>query len=228
MRKCAACGEDFYVRPHRLTEKKYCSIKCYRPRVDDAEVARLHREGMTQKEIGRILGCRGSTVSRSLRRSGLTARKPTAYRTFPSADDVRGLYEGERLSQREVARKLGIARTTVTRIMRENGIRPRREGRPVGKVGPSFETDLNRVRPLLAERSAGQCEVACSPDCRGRATHAHHRKLRSQGGRNELPNLLHVCIVCHGIIHALGAEAYERGWLVRSHQDPEAVPIFAA
>lgn len=46
--------------------------------------------------------------------------------------------------------------------------------------------------------------------------HVHHRKLRSQGGTNDLVNLLDVCTACHGTIHANPADSYENGLLIRS------------
>ena len=60
----------------------------------------------------------------------------------------------------------------------------------------------------------------------------HHRKLRSQSSKQEvhLPqNLIVLCgsgtTGCHGWVHANPAESYEQGWLVRSWQSPEEVPV---
>lgn len=39
--------------------------------------------------------------------------------------------------------------------------------------------------------------------CEGHAVHVHHVLPRSQGGRHEAANLLHVCATgCHAQIHA--------------------------
>lgn len=72
-------------------------------------------------------------------------------------------------------------------------------------------TDRKAVA-ALAERSGGVCEVCHS----SRAVHPHHRLMRSQGGRDALENLLHVCGWCHRMIHDKPALAYERGWLIGS------------
>ena len=71
---------------------------------------------------------------------------------------------------------------------------------------------------------AGPCE-ARTDVCTGRAQHMHHRKLRSQGGKDEASNYLSCCSSCHGFIHARPAWSYERGLLVRSYQDPAEVPV---
>ena len=65
----------------------------------------------------------------------------------------------------------------------------------------------------------GPCESGMSPDCTGRAVHAHHRKLRSQGGGDEDANRLNCCPNCHLAIHAKVEMAYNMGQLVHSWQD---------
>lgn len=77
------------------------------------------------------------------------------------------------------------------------------------------------VRRAVRERSGGICE-ACGTD---RAEHVHHRKLRSQGGRHEPANLLHVSHACHAEIHATPKRAYGLGLLVRRADDPASVPV---
>lgn len=56
--------------------------------------------------------------------------------------------------------------------------------------------------------------------CTGAAAHVHHRKLRRFGDHRPV-NLLDVCHVCHDYIHGHVRWAYDHGWLVRSHDDPE-------
>lgn len=43
----------------------------------------------------------------------------------------------------------------------------------------------------------------------------HHIVRRSQGGTDELANLLVTCSLHHRYIHEHPAESYERGWLKR-------------
>lgn len=78
-----------------------------------------------------------------------------------------------------------------------------------------------RVRSEVRERAGGYCEVCTRPG----PTHIHHRKLRSQGGKHEVANLLHIHTICHHEIHAYPARAYDRGWLVHGWNDPAAVPV---
>jgi hypothetical protein len=84
------------------------------------------------------------------------------------------------------------------------------------------------ARRLLAERSCGRCEV-----CGVRpAREAQHRKNRSQGGKWDLSNLLHVCghgntDGCHGFIHQHPTTAYANGWSVRQPRSPAEIPAWA-
>lgn len=78
-----------------------------------------------------------------------------------------------------------------------------------------FDRELRRVTPALVNRSGGRCELA-DDTCSGEF-HRHHRKMRSQGGDNQIDNLLLVCDRHHRYIHANPAESYDNGWLVRGN-----------
>lgn len=56
------------------------------------------------------------------------------------------------------------------------------------------------VRADVARRSGGYCEARME-GCEGLAVHMHHVLPRSQGGRHEAANLLHVCATDHDRIH---------------------------
>lgn len=73
----------------------------------------------------------------------------------------------------------------------------------------------HRSRTWCEDRAKGRCEAGASPDCRGRGCQAHHRHMRSQGGSDDVANLLWVCEPCHTYIHGHPAESYEAGWLIR-------------
>ena len=81
-------------------------------------------------------------------------------------------------------------------------------------------------RDRLTARSGGICEL-CGVDP---ATNWHHRKNRSQGGKNNLGNALHLCgsgtTGCHGWVTENPAKAYEMGWSVRSGFNPADVPVY--
>lgn len=68
------------------------------------------------------------------------------------------------------------------------------------------------VKMLVRARSGGWCEAQCGR----RSEHIHHRRRRSQGGDDNLVNLLDLCLQCHGWIHANPAKSYELGYLLRS------------
>lgn len=80
------------------------------------------------------------------------------------------------------------------------------------------------ARRLLAARSGGVCEL-CG---RVRATDAHHRVNRSQGGRWDITNLLHLCHEDHMRVTVNPALAKSRGWSVPRHQDPATAPVWLA
>jgi 5-methylcytosine-specific restriction endonuclease McrA len=73
----------------------------------------------------------------------------------------------------------------------------------------------SKVRNEVAGRSGGWCEVKAK-GCRNHGMHMHHILMRSQGGKHEASNLLHVCHQCHLNIHHYPALSYEMGWLKRS------------
>lgn len=57
----------------------------------------------------------------------------------------------------------------------------------------------------------------------------HHRKLRGQGGRDALSNLIALCSPCHNIapdsVHQNPRLSYEYGWMVPSWADPPEWPL---
>lgn len=80
------------------------------------------------------------------------------------------------------------------------------------------------ARRLLLARSGGTCEM-CG---RAPASDAHHRVNRSQGGRWEIANLLHLCHAHHMQVTVNPAVAVGRGWSVRSTSDPASTPVWLA
>lgn len=80
------------------------------------------------------------------------------------------------------------------------------------------------LRQAVYDRAEGQC------DCCGIAlpldeASPHHRKLKSQGGRDSLPNLLCLCADSHRVVHANPAASYRNGWMVPNGQQPGGWPV---
>jgi hypothetical protein len=74
--------------------------------------------------------------------------------------------------------------------------------------------DLDAVTPALLERAGYRCEM-----CRVLPVdHRHHRLRRSQGGTNDLENLLALCHECHELVHRYPEVAYAMGWMISSKE----------
>ena len=94
------------------------------------------------------------------------------------------------------------------------------------KAKPKPEArELTATRKVVAKRSGGRCEIRAAPGCTGVGTSVHHRLRRSQGRDDRPVNLLHACVYCDSLIHANPELAYRRGWMVRSFERPEDVPV---
>lgn len=102
-------------------------------------------------------------------------------------------------------------------------VRPRRAKTAAAK---RYEREFEKTRKLVMERAGGQCEARFAVMCElAYGWNCHHRKMRSQGGGNELENLLAVCDECHRLIHARPEDAYARGLLLHAGDDPAAIPV---
>lgn len=89
-----------------------------------------------------------------------------------------------------------------------------------------------KVREALRERSSGDPDIGLCELCGKPANNAHHRKNRSQGGRDVLSNLLLLCgsgtTGCHGWITNYPRTSAERGWTVLSFEDSATKPVYLA
>lgn len=88
----------------------------------------------------------------------------------------------------------------------------------------SAAPDWSKLNPPLEARAMGFCEK-CGTEMVSGGDVRHHRKLRSQGGRHTLDNLVLICQACHTWIHANPGDAYALGWLVNSWNEPHEIPI---
>lgn len=72
---------------------------------------------------------------------------------------------------------------------------------------------MDELRPVVFARDSWRCQVR-SRVCTGQAHHAHHVRLRSQGGPDTVDNLLSICMECHRYIHDVDrAWAEEHGYI---------------
>lgn len=92
-----------------------------------------------------------------------------------------------------------------------------------GNPDNAYELEFRAMQAVVARRSQGRCEVRIYSLCTGFAQHTHHRKLRTQGGTNDIENLVNTCNACHTHIHSNKKWAYEQGWLVK--RDDEVTEI---
>ena len=86
--------------------------------------------------------------------------------------------------------------------------------RPVSPRAVAYNDELRDASVLVLARSNGVCECCHF----GRMEHTHHKLRRSQGGTNDLENLMGVCSACHSWIHAHPADSYAAGYLIRRGQ----------
>lgn len=83
-----------------------------------------------------------------------------------------------------------------------------------------------KTRAALKERAHDCCEM-CGKYL---ANNAHHRKNRSQGGGDNLANLMLLCgsgtTGCHGLVTTEPLMSKRMGWTVRWISDPAEVPVW--
>ena len=82
------------------------------------------------------------------------------------------------------------------------------------------------VAEIVLNRAGNYCE-ACGAPCSDFAL--HHRRLKSQGGKDEPLNLIAVHHKCHNLgthsIHMRPAKAIERGQICPSWANPSEFPL---
>jgi len=83
-----------------------------------------------------------------------------------------------------------------------------------------------QIAEMVLERAGFYCEKC------GKVGHnfaLHHRKLKSQGGQDEVCNLIAVHHECHNMgsqaIHMNPKESIANGWIVPSWADPASYPL---
>jgi 5-methylcytosine-specific restriction endonuclease McrA len=82
------------------------------------------------------------------------------------------------------------------------------------------------LRRRVYDRDNGHC-VVCGQWLDPDYWECHHRRYRSRSGKNELANLIAVCLPCHtDRIHLQPRLSLQRGWSVsRFGVAPELIPV---
>lgn len=80
------------------------------------------------------------------------------------------------------------------------------------------------LREAVYER-AGHCCDMCGQILSVKSWECHHRRLRSQGGRDEPENLLALHHSCHRDAHSHRDWARDCGYIVHSGDDPATQPV---
>jgi len=115
------------------------------------------------------------------------------------------------LKRSPIVRKTPLARTQPPK--------PKRKGSP--RTSVEFSENTRRKARIRANFA---CEAT---NCRTPPIQHHHRRMRSQGGIGQLANDHLVCPEHHRQIHDNPDWAYRHGLLVKSHNEPVDVPVFA-
>jgi len=88
-------------------------------------------------------------------------------------------------------------------------------------------SDMRKSRHIVEDRSRGRCEVRIPGVCLGRAESMHHRQREGVGPSLDF-NLIHTCgdgcRGCHGWITEHPDDAWEKGWIVKTWEDPAVIP----
>ena len=105
--------------------------------------------------------------------------------------------------------------------LRRSGIRALRTAAGRGK-----RDHWNHLRALVHAREGGDC-ARCGTPTPIIAGEAHHRLLRSRGGKDDAVTCAWLCTSCHhGWVHRNVAQATEAGWIVPGGTDPATWPVW--
>lgn len=111
-------------------------------------------------------------------------------------------------------------------LTRKKPLRSKRSGNRLRKgkiLNP--RSNIGEQRQKAYDRAGGRCDL-CGQPLSNAAFECHHRKKRSQGGDDSLPNLVALHSHCHHVrVHGQPAWAYDRGFLVRRDDEPADVPV---
>ena len=80
------------------------------------------------------------------------------------------------------------------------------------------------LREAVLERAGGCCDL-CAFAIDPTEWECHHRRLKSQGGQDEIANLVALHDACHSRLHGDRVMARETGFIVHRPDDPAHTPV---
>ncbi|MFQ5832919.1 MAG: helix-turn-helix domain-containing protein [Candidatus Thorarchaeota archaeon] len=181
-----------------------------RPRYTDEDIRRLYfHNRLSKSEIARILGIANSTVHRAFERNQWPTLPPP---TKANPEEARKLYE-QGLTHKEIAGKLGVARTTIGSYLRGLGIQKRKFNSDAERQQERKEQarrQRKKVQDLRDKLFGRECKV-CGVD-RSTRKLAIHKKDFSEHELNALWKLSFLrkvnpeewsalCTMCHRGVH---------------------------
>ncbi len=105
--------------------KKICQKQKSLSKKEIEEIKKLYMEGMTSGKLAKKYGCHRVTVCNMLKKAGITVNPSVEGRKFRTEDAIR-LYQEERLTVREIAKKLGVCEGSIYKCLKRNNIDTKR------------------------------------------------------------------------------------------------------
>jgi hypothetical protein len=160
-------------------------------RIDD--VARLHEEGLSGRQIAKRLGITPPTVCYYLRRLGVPRQRQGRY----NWNEVQAYYD-EGNSVRACAAHFGFAHQTWNDAVRRGDVRPRPPAMPIDELLAGVRNRGHlKSRLLKAGMKTNHCEVCGLNSWMGAPLSLALHHVNGEKHDNRLENLQPLCPNCH-------------------------------